>query len=92
MTSSARLKGIAAILIALTLGGAVAERPVIAAETSKLVAPGRLVVAGCRLSCGTTKTLVRDFEGFAVSSTVITAEHDRDQGAAAPGAMADLLS
>ena len=40
-------------------------------EQGKLVAPGRLVVAGRRLSCGTTATLLRDFEGFAVSSTVI---------------------
>jgi hypothetical protein len=40
-------------------------------KLSKLVAPGRLVVAGRRLSCGTTATLLRDFEGFAVSSTVI---------------------
>jgi hypothetical protein len=39
--------------------------------TSRLVAPGRLVVAGRRLSCGTTATLIRDFEGFAASSTVI---------------------
>jgi hypothetical protein len=71
MTASARLKGLAAILITLALGGAGAERPVIAAEPGKLVAPGRLVVAGRRLSCGMTSTLVRDFEGFAVSSTVI---------------------
>jgi hypothetical protein len=42
-----------------------------ALEQGKLVAPGRLVVAGRRLSCGTTATLLRDFEGFAVSSTVI---------------------
>ena len=37
----------------------------------RLVAPGRLVVAGRKLSCGKTATLLRDFEGFAVSSTVI---------------------
>jgi hypothetical protein len=42
-----------------------------ALEQGKLVAPGRLVVAGRRLSCGATSTLIRDFEGFAVSSTVI---------------------
>jgi hypothetical protein len=42
-----------------------------ALEQGKLVAPGRLVVAGRRLSCGATATLIRDFEGFAVSSTVI---------------------
>jgi hypothetical protein len=42
-----------------------------AIEQGKLVAPGRLVVAGRRLSCGRTATLIRDFDGFAVSSTVI---------------------
>ena len=42
-----------------------------AIEQGKLVAPGRLVVAGRKLSCGATATLLRDFEGFAVSSTVI---------------------
>src|SRR4029078_4969308 len=68
MTSSARRKGLATILIALTLGGDIAERSVIAAEPGKLVAPGRLVVAGRRLSCGMTSTLVRDFEGLALSS------------------------
>ena len=44
---------------------------VVAAESGKVVQPGRLVVAGRRLSCGQTATLIRDFEGFAVSSTVI---------------------
>ena len=43
----------------------------VAAESGKVVQPGRLVVAGRRLSCGQTATLIRDFEGFAVSSTVI---------------------
>ncbi|HYJ58033.1 MAG TPA: hypothetical protein VEW64_01605 [Methyloceanibacter sp.] len=47
------------------------DRQVLALEQGKLVAPGRLVVAGRRLSCGSTATLIRDFEGFAVSSTVI---------------------
>ena len=42
-----------------------------ALEQGKVVAPGRLVVAGRRLSCGRTATLIRDFEGFAASSTVI---------------------
>ena len=42
-----------------------------ATEASRRVAPGRLVVAGRRLSCGRTATLIRDFEGLAVSSTVI---------------------
>jgi len=70
MAWTARLRGFAALLLALSVAAPV-EHNVIAAETSKLVAPGRLVVAGRKLSCGTTKTLVRDFEGFAVSSTVI---------------------
>src|SRR5687767_2004090 len=47
------------------------EHDAAALEQGKLVAPGRLVVAGRRLSCGATATLLRDFEGFAVSSTVI---------------------
>jgi hypothetical protein len=42
-----------------------------ALEQGKRVAPGRLVVAGRKLSCGKTATLLRDFEGIAVSSTVI---------------------
>jgi hypothetical protein len=42
-----------------------------ALEQGKLVAPGHLVIEGRRLSCGRTATLIRDFEGFAVSSTVI---------------------
>jgi hypothetical protein len=46
-------------------------RRAVALEQGKLVAPGRLVIAGRRLSCGATATLIRDFEGFAVSSTVI---------------------
>jgi hypothetical protein len=41
------------------------------AKRGKLVAPGRLVVAGRKLSCGSTPTLIREFEGIAASSTVI---------------------
>jgi len=69
MRSAARLGA----LLALCLG-LVATNPaedVAAYDQGKLVAPGRLVIAGRRLSCGATATLVRDFEGFAVSSTVI---------------------
>ena len=40
-------------------------------DQSRLVPPGRLVVAGRRLTCGPIATLLRNFEGFAVSSTVI---------------------
>jgi hypothetical protein len=47
------------------------DRGAVALEQGKFVAPGRLVVAGRKLSCGKTATLLRDFEGFAVSSTVI---------------------
>ncbi|MEZ5828461.1 MAG: hypothetical protein R3D30_01325 [Hyphomicrobiales bacterium] len=70
MRSAAHLLMGLALCIALT---AASPEPQTAAaiEQSKLVAPGRLVVAGRRLSCGRTATLIRDFEGFAVSSTVI---------------------
>ena len=40
-------------------------------EKDRIVSAGRLIIEGRRLSCGTTKTLLRDFQGFAVSSTVI---------------------
>jgi hypothetical protein len=59
-----------ALCLTLTATGP-EPRSAAAIEQSKLVAPGRLVVAGRRLSCGRTATLIRDFEGFAVSSTVI---------------------
>jgi hypothetical protein len=45
--------------------------PAFGVEKERTVAPGRLVIEGKRLSCGSTQTLLRDFEGFAVSSTVI---------------------
>src|SRR5215467_12810229 len=61
-----------ALLIALIAsGGALPEGNANALDQGKLVQPGRLVVAGRKLSCGATATLLRDFEGFAVSSTVI---------------------
>ena len=69
MRSAARLGILLALFLAL-----VAVNPkedVAAYDQGRLVAPGRLVIAGRRLSCGATATLVRDFEGFAVSSTVI---------------------
>jgi len=75
MGRAARIAAWVALLVALF--AAAAEPPTAAADSSpviapgKLVQPGRLVVAGRRLTCGTTSTLVRDFEGFAVSSTVI---------------------
>lgn len=59
------------LALCLALASANLEENAAALEQNKLVAPGRLVVAGRRLSCGTTATLLRDFEGFAVSSTVI---------------------
>jgi hypothetical protein len=40
-------------------------------ENERIVPAGRLMIEGKRLSCGSTKTLLRDFQGFAVSSTVI---------------------
>ena len=69
MRSAARL--VAGLALCLALASASLEENAAALEQGKLVAPGRLVVAGRRLSCGATATLLRDFEGFAVSSTVI---------------------
>ncbi len=69
MRSAARL--MVGLALCLALASANLEENAAALEQNKLVAPGRLVVAGRRLSCGTTATLLRDFEGFAVSSTVI---------------------
>jgi len=66
---AARLALMLALCLALQMPGF--KTAAIAIEQGKLVAPGRLVVAGRRLSCGATATLIRDFEGFAVSSTVI---------------------
>ena len=68
MRSAARLMGLA---LCLALVASSHHDTAVAIEQGKLVAPGRLVVAGRRLSCGATATLLRDFEGFAVSSTVI---------------------
>jgi hypothetical protein len=59
------------LALCLVLAGVHPEEDVAAFDQGKFVAPGRLVIAGRRLSCGATATLVRDFEGFAVSSTVI---------------------
>jgi len=66
---AARLALMLALCLALQMPGF--KTAATAIEQGKLVAPGRLVVAGRRLSCGATATLIRDFEGFAVSSTVI---------------------
>lgn len=70
MSSAARLVVGAALCLAL-VASSLQQEDASALEQGKLVAPGRLVVAGRRLSCGATATLLRDFEGFAVSSTVI---------------------
>jgi hypothetical protein len=70
MWSAARLVTGLALLLLLAPAKPL-NTEAIALEQGKLVAPGRLVVAGRRLSCGKTATLLRDFEGFAVSSTVI---------------------
>jgi hypothetical protein len=69
MKSAARL--LALLALCLTLFAVAPEQHAVALDSGKLVQPGRLVIAGRRLSCGATSTLVRDFEGFAVSSTVI---------------------
>lgn len=69
MGSAARLRAIIALFLALAVTGP--EHQALGIEKDKLVPAGRLVIAGRRLSCGGTQTLLRDFEGFAVSSTVI---------------------
>ena len=69
MGSAARSRGIIALFLALAVAGP--EPQAVAIEKDKLVPAGRLVISGRRLSCGNTQTLLRDFEGFAVSSTVI---------------------
>ncbi len=69
MRSAARL--VMGLALCLALVASSHHENAAALEQGKLVAPGRLVVAGRRLSCGATATLLRDFEGFAVSSTVI---------------------
>ena len=73
MRSAARVMALIALALALALGAAaiLPEDEASALDQGKLVQPGRLVVAGRKLSCGATATLLRDFEGFAVSSTVI---------------------
>ena len=73
MRSAARISAWIALVLALVLAAAaiLPEEEASALDKGKLVQPGRLVVAGRRLSCGATATLLRDFEGFAVSSTVI---------------------
>jgi hypothetical protein len=70
MTSAARLVVGFALCLALA-ASSLHQNDAVALEQGKLVAPGRLVIEGRRLSCGATATLIRDFEGFAVSSTVI---------------------
>ncbi len=70
MRSAARLVTGLALLLFLAPASPL-KTDAIALEQGKRVAPGRLVVAGRRLSCGKTATLLRDFDGFAVSSTVI---------------------
>jgi len=70
MTSAARL-GVGLALCLVLAAASLHQETAAALEQGKLVAPGRLVVAGRKLSCGATATLLRDFEGFAVSSTVI---------------------
>ena len=69
MGFAARLRTTFALLLALLVAGP--EPSALAIEKDRLVPAGRLVIEGRRLSCGSTKTLLRDFEGFAVSSTVI---------------------
>lgn len=75
MGRAARIAALGALILALFAAAperrAVAGDQVAVVEQNKLYPPGRLVIAGRRLTCGATSTLVRDFEGFAVSSTII---------------------
>ncbi|MGV1014314.1 MAG: hypothetical protein ACOYB4_05020 [Methyloceanibacter sp.] len=69
MRSAARL--VLGLALCLGLTSTSPKERALAVEQGNLVAPGNLVVAGRKLSCGATATLIRDFQGFAVSSTVI---------------------
>jgi len=69
MGQAARIAAFIAILLPVFAAGP--EPHAIAIEKDKLVPAGKLVISGRRLTCGNTQTLLRDFEGFAVSSTVI---------------------
>lgn len=69
MGPAALSRAIIALVLALIIAGP--EHQALGVEKDRLVPAGRLVIAGRRLSCGHTQTLLRDFEGFAVSSTVI---------------------
>jgi hypothetical protein len=72
MGEAARITTFIALFCALIAAFAISPaRHALGADKDKLVPPGRLVIEGRRLSCGGTQTLLRDFEGFAVSSTVI---------------------
>lgn len=61
----------AMILLCVAAASLDGGRDALGLEKEKTVPAGRLVIEGKRLSCGSTQTLLRDFQGFAVSSTVI---------------------
>ncbi len=65
---AARLR---ASIVLLAAAAALGAGQALGVEKDRLVPAGRLVIEGKRLSCGSTQTLLRDFQGFAVSSTVI---------------------
>jgi hypothetical protein len=69
MGQAARIAAFIVLLLPIFVAGH--EPQAIAIEKDKLVPAGRLVISGRRLTCHNTQTLLRDFEGFAVSSTVI---------------------
>lgn len=69
MGPAALLRAIIALVLALIIVGP--EHQALSKDKDRLVPAGRLVIEGRRLSCGRTQTLLRDFDGFAVSSTVI---------------------
>jgi hypothetical protein len=64
-----RFRALFALIVAASVAGTAQHAAGV--EKDRIVSAGRLVIEGRRLSCGATKTLLRDFQGFAVSSTVI---------------------
>jgi hypothetical protein len=74
---------LAAVLLAtlLLLGAAghapAQQGPNQSVAISKLIPPGQLVIAGRRMLCGDTPTMIRQFDGVSVSSNVIVLNMDQ---------------
>jgi hypothetical protein len=67
----------AAALLCLPVLLSSANRSRAEEATGKLIPPGQLVIAGKRLTCGDTPTLLRSFDGISVSSNVIVLNMDQ---------------